>query len=133
MIRQGIAIDIDRAAAVERDRVAVGAGGVWSGVGDRRRVPGRYGNRVRRARRYAVADDEAEYSRLPRRSAVNDGLTAAAFTSVAALPAGVDSNDHSKVRGSPSASVDPLPSRSTTVLRATVWSLPAFAIGALFD
>ena len=52
--------------------------------------------------------------------------------SVAELPAGTDTKAHEKVSGSPSGSVDALPSRWAVFVTPRLKSAPAFAIGARF-
>ena len=56
----------------------------------------------------------------PAWSASKVGITAVGSDSTAVLPAGTDVNDHEKVSGSPSTSLDPLPSSVTVSPITTV-------------
>src|SRR5437867_4298824 len=62
----------------------------------------------------------------------NVGRTAVGFTRTAPLPGGTETRLHENVSGSPSASLDALPSSITSVPTGTVWSGPALATGREF-
>ena len=71
---------------------------------------------------------------VPTTSATNVGVLVLALESVAALPGGRSANDQSYCSSEEAvlSSDDPLPSRITASPNATVWSMPAYAVGAAF-
>jgi hypothetical protein len=66
---------------------------------------------------------------VPTWSTTNVGCAVVGFDSVAALPAGTTVKAQRKVSGSPSTSLDALPSRVTVVPTKTVCGGPALATG----
>ncbi len=60
---------------------------------------------------------------------MNVGSALAGSSSVAVLPCGAAMIDQKNCSGSPSASLEPVPSRSTVAPWPTVWSGPASATG----
>src|SRR5688572_15929969 len=71
---------------------------------------------------------------VPTTSATNVGVLVLALESVAALPGGKSANDQSYCSSEEAvlSSDDPLPSRITASPNSTVWSMPAYAVGAAF-
>ena len=68
----------------------------------------------------------------PARSGVSCGVAVVPPTRAATLPEGCDTRAHWKVRGSPSGSLDRVPSSGTVVPTGAVTSGPAFATGGWF-
>src|SRR5258705_10304200 len=69
----------------------------------------------------------------PAAVAWKDGLTAEGLARDIPLPGGADTKLQEKLSGSPSTSLDPLPSSTTSVPTGTVWSGPALATEREFD